>query len=212
MPIPSCAVRSEAVPWHLLWVSPARTWGAGSCGADGASRPFHLPLLTGKAAPRGSRLAGILRPAVSGDSASQGSVAPGLCVLSGWALRGGGGWEWSTTQERLEPGFHSGESWVLPAPTTVTWKTMSQLVYWPSLLAQTHKPCLTSWFSQLLLHLLQGVLHGQRGGPVVPDVLWGRGQRCHHCCLSLLRPWVLEAAPVPSGSRTGGQEKRWDAM
>lgn len=162
--------------------------------------------------PRGSRLAGILRPAVSGDSASQGSVAPGLCVLSGWALRGGGGWEWSTTQERLEPGFHSGESWVLPAPTTVTWKTMSQLVYWPSLLAQTHKPCLTSWFSQLLLHLLQGVLHGQRGGPVVPDVLWGRGQRCHHCCLSLLRPWVLEAAPVPSGSRTGGQEKRWDAM
>lgn len=32
-----------------------------------------------------------------------------------------------------------------------------------------------SWLAELLLHLLQGRLHGQQGGPVLSDVLWGRG-------------------------------------
>lgn len=72
------------------------------------------------------------------------------CVLSGLAPGTPRRWGLgaSSTPERLELGFHLGESSVPPVPTTVT-----------------------SACSQLLLHFLQGVLHGQWGRPVLPDVL-----------------------------------------
>lgn len=155
----SCAVCSEAGPWRVPQVSSAWMSRVGSSGADGASHPFHLLHSLGRqplarlAALRGSRQAGIFRrPRSSGDSAACGSVSPGRCVLSGLApgtLRRQGLGA-SSTPERLELGFCLGESSVPSAPTTVT-----------------------SASSQLLLHLLQGVLHGQRGGPVLPDVLFG---------------------------------------
>ena len=62
----NCGVGSEALPWCLLGVPGVDAW---SC--------FLV-------APCGSRQAGILCPATSGESSTWGSISTGLCyVLSG---------------------------------------------------------------------------------------------------------------------------------
>lgn len=83
-------VRSgRELPWRLMWVCPAWTPGPGSCLADGAVvPPVYVRSLGGQhpagtAAPRGSRQAGVLRLAVSGDHSTRGATATGPRVPSG---------------------------------------------------------------------------------------------------------------------------------